>query len=199
MFLILQDLIQQGYPGLLLACFVINMIPFLSPSNMVLAGLAALLVPTMYWVPIGFVVAISATLAKAIHYGVVRSSRMAMSDEHLRSLDQEKARVEKWGALALFIAAASPIPDDPLIVYVGLTRYNPLKFIVSYFIGKLTVTLAGAFLGYVTGGLFEGAPIVIASIALTAIITGILFKRRSERRPEESLGHEESAGPQDTT
>ncbi len=175
-----------------MACFVINMVPFLSPSNMVLAGLAAMLVPTMHWVSIGFVVAISATLAKAIHYGVVRSSRIAMSDEHLRSLDQEKARVEKWGALALFFAAASPIPDDPLIVYVGLTRYSPVKFIISYFIGKLTVTLAGALVGYVAGGLFEGAPIVIASVVLTAIITGILFKRKTERSPSDPVQHHDS-------
>lgn len=180
---------------MLLACFAINMVPFLSPSNMVLAGLAAMLVPTMHWVPIGFVVAISATLAKAIHYGVVRSSRIAMSAEHLRSLDQEKARVEKWGALALFLAAASPIPDDPLIVYVGLTKYSPVKFILSYFIGKLTVTLAGALVGYVTGGLFEGAPIVIASIAFTAIITGILFKRKTERSPGEAVQNHENDGP----
>lgn len=173
--------------GLFIICFAINMIPFLSPSNMVLAGAAALLVPELGWVQIGLIVAITATLAKFIHYIVVRGSRVVLSQERLEMLESEKNRVEKWGALALFIAAASPVPDDPLIVYVGLTKYNSAKFLVSYFIGKIIITLAGAFIGFETANYFESTPIVIASIALTAIITGILFKRRSEGKESDMM------------
>ena len=193
----INSMISQGYLGLFIVCFVINMIPFLSPSNMVLAGVAvltlSLLVPVgvLEAVLIGVVVAISATLAKLIHFYVVRGSRLVLSKERLASLDSEKARVEKWGALALFIAAASPVPDDPLIVYVGLTKYNTVKFTVSYFVGKVTVTIAGAlvalFVGVLTSGFFESMPIVVASIALTAIITGILFKRKTEGEESDIL------------
>ena len=129
-----------------------------------------------------------------------------LSEERLKSLDSEKERVKKWGALALFIAAASPVPDDPLIVYVGLTKYNPLKFLVSYFTGKVAVTIAGAIIALfglaLGGGFFESMPIVVASIALTAIITGILFKRKTEGQEsdmlqdileDELIGEEESA------
>ena len=38
----ITDMISQGYLGLFIICFAINMIPFLSPSNMVLAGAAVL-------------------------------------------------------------------------------------------------------------------------------------------------------------
>jgi membrane protein YqaA with SNARE-associated domain len=193
----INSMISQGYLGLFIVCFVINMIPFLSPSNMVLAGVAvltlSLLVPVgvLEAVLIGIVVAISATLAKLIHFYVVRGSRLVLSKERLASLDSEKARVEKWGALALFIAAASPVPDDPLIVYVGLTKYNTVKFTVSYFVGKVAVTIAGAlvalFVGVLTSGFFESMPIVVASIALTAIITGILFKRKTEGEESDIL------------
>lgn len=186
-FVIITQMIEQGYLGLFIICFAINMIPFLSPSNMVLAGAAALLVPELGWVQIGLIVAITATLAKFIHYIVVRGSRVVLSQERLEMLESEKNRVEKWGALALFIAAASPVPDDPLIVYVGLTKYNSAKFLVSYFIGKIIITLAGAFIGFETANYFESTPIVIASIALTAIITGILFKRRSEGKESDMM------------
>lgn len=180
-------MIEQGYLGLFIICFAINMIPFLSPSNMVLAGAAALLVPELGWIQIGLIVAITATLAKFIHYIVVRGSRVVLSQERLEMLESEKNRVEKWGALALFIAAASPVPDDPLIVYVGLTKYSTVKFLASYFIGKVVITLAGAFIGFETANYFESTPIVIASIALTAIITGILFKRRSEGKESDMM------------
>ncbi|MFW9963309.1 MAG: VTT domain-containing protein [Candidatus Sifarchaeia archaeon] len=193
----IMEMISQGYVGLFIICFAINMIPFLSPSNMVLAGAAVLTLSIL--IPIGLaevfiigvIVAITATLAKLIHFYVVRGSRVILSEERLRSLDSEKQRVEKWGALALFIAAASPVPDDPLIVYVGLTRYNSVKFVISYFAGKVTVTIAGAVIALfgltLGGGLFESMPIVVASIALTAIITGILFKRKTEGQESDML------------
>jgi membrane protein YqaA with SNARE-associated domain len=193
----ITDMISQGYLGLFIICFAINMIPFLSPSNMVLAFAAVLTftllgpVGIVEVLIIGVIVAITATLAKLIHFFVVRGSRVVLSEERLKSLDAEKQRVEKWGALALFIAAASPVPDDPLIIYVGLTKYNTVKFILSYFPGKVAVTIAGAFIAYfgleLGGGFFESMPIVVASIALTAIITGILFKRKTEGQESDML------------
>jgi uncharacterized membrane protein YdjX (TVP38/TMEM64 family) len=185
--LFISEMISQGYFGLLFICFIINMIPFLSPSNMVLAGAAMLLLPGFNPIIVGFIVAVSATAAKLIHFYVIRGSRMVLSDERLASLDSEKQRVEKWGALALFIAAASPVPDDPLIVYVGLTKYSSVKFLISYFTGKVLVTILGALIGYSIGGYFESMPIVLASIAFTALITGFLFKRKTEGKESDML------------
>ena len=186
-FTFISSMILSGYFGLLIICFIINMIPFLSPSNMVLAGAAMLLLPGYNPILVGIIVAIAATAAKLIHFFVVRGSRVVLSEERLLSLDSEKNRVEKWGALALFIAAASPVPDDPLIVYVGLTKYSTVKFTISYFIGKVAVTILGALIGYSVGGFFESMPIVLASIALTALITGFLFKRKTEGEESDDL------------
>jgi len=196
-FQFIVEMISQGYLGLFIICFAINMIPFLSPSNMVLSGAAVLTFSILRPVGIpeailiGIIVATTATLAKLIHFYFVRGSRVILSEERLKSLDSEKQRVEKWGALALFIAAASPVPDDPLIVYVGLTKYSPVKFLISYFSGKVLVTIAGAIIALfglaLGGGFFESMPIVVASIALTAIITGILFKRKTEGRESDML------------
>ena len=180
-FQFITELILLGHLGLFLACFTINMIPFISPSNMVLASLAALLLPWMSWIEIGIIVALSATLSKIILYYSMRGSRKILREEYIKNLDYERERVEKWGALALFLAAGSPFPDDPIVIYTGLTKFNFIKFVLSFFLGKVAVTLAGAFIGYVVGELFESVPIVIGSIALTAIITGFLFKRRSDR------------------
>ena len=183
----ISNMMLEGYLGLFIICFIINMIPFLSPSNMVLAGAAMLLLPTFNPILVGVVIAISATAAKLIHFFVVRGSRMILSEERLKSLDSEEQRVKKWGAFAIFIAAASPVPDDPLIVYVGLAKYSTWKFIVSYFIGKVAVTILGALIGYGVGDFFESMPIVLASIALTALITGFMFKRKTEGEESDKL------------
>ncbi len=175
---IFTDIVTWGYLGVFVACFLINMLPF-GPSNMVMAGIAALALPSLSWIVIGVIVAFSATLAKLIHYWIVRGSRMVLSDDNLSKLDREKQRVEKWGAFALFFAAASPFPDDPIIVYVAFTKYSILKLTLSYYIGKVAVTLAGAFLGYIVGGLFDSILLVVGSIALTLIITAYLFTKDS--------------------
>jgi len=175
---IFTDIVTWGYLGVFVACFLINMLPF-GPSNMVMAGIAALALPALSWVIIGIIVALSAVLAKLIHYWIVRSSRLVLSEESISKLDREKERVEKWGALALFFAAASPFPDDPIIVYVALTKYNIIKLCLSYFTGKVVVTLAGAFLGYIVGGLFDSLFMVIGSIILTLVITAYLFTRET--------------------
>ncbi|MGY5875846.1 MAG: hypothetical protein RTU30_08880 [Candidatus Thorarchaeota archaeon] len=182
----ITDLIVQGYLGLFIACFIFNMIPIAGPSNMVLAGLAMWVLPTGNWIIVGLVVALSATIAKLIHYYTIRGSRLVMSEERLALLDRERDRVNKWGALALFVAAASPVPDEPLIVYVGFTKYSVLKLILSYYSGKVTVTLAGAFIGYTLGNIFESTPIILGSIALTLIITGFLFKPKKDSSESES-------------
>ncbi len=198
----ISNMMVEGYFGLFIICFIINMIPFLSPSNMVLAGAAMLLLPTFNPILVGVIIAISATAAKLIHFFIVRGSRMILSEERLKSLDSEEQRVKKWGAFALFIAAASPIPDDPLIVYVGLAKYSTWKFIVSYFIGKVAVTILGALIGYGVGGFFESMPIVLASIALTALITGFMFKRKTEGEESDKLQdilEEEIFGDDDET
>ena len=183
----ISNMILEGYFGLFIICFLINMIPFLSPSNLVLAGAAMLLLPAFNPIFVGVVIAISATAAKLIHFFIVRGSRMVLSEERLKSLDSEEQRVKKWGAFALFIAAASPVPDDPLIVYVGLAKYSTWKFIISYFIGKVAVTILGAVIGYSVGGFFESMPIVLASIALTALIIGFMFKRKTEGEESDKL------------
>ena len=179
----MQDIIQVitdllgGHLGLLIACLLINMLPF-GPSNMVLAGIAALILPHIDFISIGIIVAAAATAAKFTHYWTVRGSRQIMSEERLKSLDKERERVEKWGAIALFLAAASPFPDDPIIVYVGLTKYNVAKFLISYYLGKVTVTIAGAYIGHEIGSYFEPLPVIIGSIALTLIITFFLVRKK---------------------
>ncbi|MFW9919781.1 MAG: hypothetical protein ACFFED_09295 [Candidatus Thorarchaeota archaeon] len=174
----LTDLIIQGYLGLFIACFVINMLPF-GPSNMVLAGIAQLLLPFMNWLEIGVIVAVAATLAKIIHYYIVRSSRLILSEENIAKLDREHRRVEKWGPFAMFFSAASPFPDDPIIVYVAFTKYNVVKAFLSYFSGKVIVTIAGAIIGGAFSELFDSVPLLIGSIALTLLITAYLFTRES--------------------
>jgi membrane protein DedA with SNARE-associated domain len=165
--------------SILLVSFGINIIPFASPSNLLIASSAALLVDSDP-LSIGAVVALGATSAKLIHYAISFFVGKHVGEKRRRRLETAAAKTRRWAALAVFIAALTPIPDDPVIIPLGLMKYSPAKFAVSYFAGKLLVAASGAFLGGFGAQLLSGyvsqVVLAIISIVLTIAITVVLLK-----------------------
>ena len=83
-------------------------------------------------------------------------------------------------SLSSFLAAATPIPDEPVVIPLGLMKYSPPKFFLSYFLGKLSIAVAGAFLGNMAEKTFSGwlspEAMIVISIVLTVVITIVLLK-----------------------
>jgi membrane protein YqaA with SNARE-associated domain len=167
----------------LITAFGLGIIPFAGPSTLLIASNTAVIlgvtdVPTL--VAIACLVALGSALAKSVHYMVTFFVRRHLSSERQKRLNTDGQKIKHWAALALFIVAVTPIPDEPVVIPLGLMKYSPIKFFISYFSGKLIVTAAGAFLGSWTGQtllewLSPQATIVI-SILLTVVITIVLLK-----------------------
>lgn len=176
--------------GVLLVSFGINMIPFASPSNLLVASSAALLVDSDP-LSIGILVALGATSAKLIHYGISFFVGKHVSEERRKRLEAAAAKTRRWAPLAVFIAAATPIPDDPVIVPLGLMKYSPVKFAVSYFAGKVLIAVIGAFLGgfgeQLLSGYVSQIALAIISIVLTIVITVILLRINLSQIAEKML------------
>jgi len=165
--------------SVLLVSFGINMIPFASPSNLLVASSAALLVNSDP-LSIGILVALGATSAKLIHYAISFFVGKHVGEKRRKRLETAATKTRRWAALAVFIAAVTPIPDDPVIIPLGLMKYSPAKFAVFYFAGKLLVTVIGAFLGgfgeQLLSGYVSQVVLAIISIVLTIAITVVLLK-----------------------
>jgi uncharacterized membrane protein YdjX (TVP38/TMEM64 family) len=103
-----------------------------------------------------------------------------LSEKRRQRLDADVQKVKRWAFPLLFIAAASPIPDEPIVIPLGLMKYSPAKFFTAYFLGKLTIAVAGAFLGGFAIDTFSSwlSPelMIVISIVLTVVITIILLK-----------------------
>jgi membrane protein YqaA with SNARE-associated domain len=82
-------------------------------------------------VTIGFLVALAAALAKGIHYMITFFVSGHLSEKRRQRLDADGAKVKRWAFLLLYIAAATPIPDEPVVIPLGLMKYNPAKFFLS--------------------------------------------------------------------
>jgi membrane protein YqaA with SNARE-associated domain len=137
--------------GVLLTSFVLNLIPFAGPSNLLIAANVALLVNADPWT-VGLLVALGSASAKSLHYVVAFFARRFVSERRREFLDEVRRRVGRWAFVALYVAAATPIPDEPVVIPLGLLRYSPAKFYLAYFLGKLSITIPGAYAGGATEG-----------------------------------------------
>jgi membrane protein DedA with SNARE-associated domain len=167
--------------------FGVNLIPFAGPSNLLIASTAAIGlgnadVSTL--VIIGLIIALGAAFAKGIHYMVTFFVSGHLSQKRQARLNADANKIRKWAFALLFLVAASPLPDEPVVIPLGLMKYSPGKFFLAYFLGKLTIAIAGAFIGQEANNLFSGwlspeqifVGSIIVSIALTVVITIILLK-----------------------
>lgn len=176
--------------SVLLFTFGINMIPFASPSNLLIASNAAVLINSDP-LSIGILVALGSTCAKLIHYTVSFFIGKHVGEERKKRLETAATKTKRWALPAIFVAAATPIPDDPVIIPLGLMKYNPAKFALAYFAGKLTIAIAGAFLGGLgeqfLSGFFSQGVLAVISIILTIAITVILLKVDLSRIAEQVM------------
>lgn len=175
---------------ILLTSFGLNLIPFASPSNLLIASNAALL-GTADPVSIGFLVALGSATAKFIHYMITFIISKRMGEQRRKRLDAVAPRLRRWGAIALFIVAATPLPDEPVIIPLGLLKYNPAKFFLAFFAGKLSITIIGAYLGRLIEQFFASfisqEVLIILSIVLTIVIAIVLLKVDVEKTARKLL------------
>jgi len=166
-----------------LVAFGFNLIPFFGPSNLLIASTAAISLVNpdpATLVSIATVIALAAALAKGVYYVVTFFVSKHLSEKNQRRLDAEALKVKPWAFLLLYLAAATPIPDEPVVIPLGLMKYNPVKFFSAYFLGKITITVAGAFLGGWIESNFSSVlsqeAMIALSIGLTVAVTVIMFK-----------------------
>jgi uncharacterized membrane protein YdjX (TVP38/TMEM64 family) len=159
------------------------MIPFAGPSNLFIASNAALIIGStdpVTLVAIGFLVALGAALAKSIHYLVTFFIGKHLSRKRRERLDADAVKVRRWAFWLLYIAAATPIPDEPVVIPLGLMRYSIMKFFTAFFLGKLSITIIGAFMGAWTRSALpewlSPEVTITLSVLLTIIITVVLLK-----------------------
>jgi len=59
--------------------------------------------------------------------------------------------VKRYGGVAAFIAAATPIPDDLVYIPLGLAKYNPKRFFIATLTGKLVLSYAIVLIAHFVG------------------------------------------------
>ena len=169
--MLLQDIIawmrylflQYGYLGI----FVASLAGALSiivpvPDTIVVFTLAGFKVGGS-WVFEPLLIAsaatIGATIGQSSGYLLGFSSRKAMTGSFRKNADFLAQVFNRFGALAIFAFALTPLPDDLVFIPLGAAHYNPIKAFPPALVGKFLVSLLVAY-----GGRF--------SIGIIAILFG---------------------------
>lgn len=152
--------------------------------------------------------AIGATIGKLIVFQSFYSGSRVIKDRARSNLDSFRKVFERYAWFAVFLAAATPVPDDIVYVPLGLARYNRMRFFLALLAGKTIITLMVVYgatyltnsvigpllLGEGESGTLElaivGITFAAVALAITYIIARIDWKKWiekhfSDRRKEE--------------
>jgi membrane protein YqaA with SNARE-associated domain len=125
---------------------------------------------------LGLATGAASTMGELSSYLVGRGGRKVIEAKYGRRLDSMRALIDRYGMLLVFLFALLPLPDDVLLVPLGMIKYNVWKLVSAMFLGKTLMCLAISYAGFYSYGsimgFFEsgGTLGVVASLALLALV-----------------------------
>ncbi|MEM2088484.1 MAG: VTT domain-containing protein [Thermoproteota archaeon] len=166
---------QYGYLGIFLLSFIgaVSVI-FPIPYTVIIYLLGSILDP--------FLIALSGGLGSAVGefagYILGYYGRTVISEERRRKMDYMLKIFDRYGVVAIFLFALTPLPDDLLIIPLGIMHYNPVKFLMPCILGKflmcLILALGGRFSISIIESLFGGEGGWIAPLVTFLLLIGII-------------------------
>ena len=139
---LLQLVNDYGYFGAFLASLIGNLTVIIpTPYAFVITALGSSLNPFI----LGIVCGLGATLGEISAYYVGRAGRVALNDEQKKRVNIVNKLLDKYGAWILIIFAVTPLPDDILLLPMGVMKYDVKTILVNLLIGKTILALILAY------------------------------------------------------
>jgi membrane protein YqaA with SNARE-associated domain len=212
--LLLQDIaewmqnfaVQYGYLGIFLISLLGAMSIFVPiPYTIVIFILGSLQTFDPLWI------AVAAGLGSAIGefsgYLIGVGGRKVIGDKYKKKMDFLMKLFKKYGPIAIFVFALTPLPDDLLFIPLGVMRYSLIRAFIPALLGKFFSNLIIAYSGrlslVIVKNIFgvegEGMSLLIGTIigiVLLVIVFIIMFKVDWEKRFAKYLGETEKDNSQ---
>jgi len=190
--------VQYGYLGI----FLISLLGATSifvpiPYTIVIFILGGLQDTVGNWVFEPLWIAVAAGLGSAIGefsgYLLGVGGRKVIGDRYKKKMEFLTKLFKKFGPIAIFIFALTPLPDDLLFIPLGIMRYSLIRAFIPALLGKFFSNLIIAYSGRlsleIVKSLFgvegEGTSLLIGTIigiVLLVIVFIIMFKVDWEKR-----------------
>jgi membrane protein YqaA with SNARE-associated domain len=175
-----QLALNYSYLGIFILSFIGALsIVFPIPYTVVIYFLGTFLDPYL----IAFSGGLGSAMGELIGYFLGYSGRMLISDERRRKMDYMVKIFDRYGVIVIFLFALTPLPDDLLIIPLGVMHYNPVKFLIPCIMGKtlmcLILALGGRFSIGIIKSLFGengGWAASIVTFLLLVVILVLMFR-----------------------
>jgi membrane protein YqaA with SNARE-associated domain len=178
--------VQYGYVGIFLISLFGAMSIFVPiPYTVVIFILGASYSFEPLWIAVA--AGAGAAIGEFSGYLLGMGGRRVIKDKYKKRMGFLTKLFEKYGPLAIFIFALTPLPDDLLFIPLGVMRYSLLRAFVPAILGKFFSNLIIAYSGRlsleIVSSIFgvegEGTSILIGTIigiVLLVIVFIIMFK-----------------------
>ncbi len=138
---------KVGLFGIFLGIFVISIfgnftVIFPVPYTIALVAVATRpSISALHVVLMGIAAGAGAALGESSAWLIGRASKKVIEG----SMEKQVARAQKWidkglAPLIIFLFAATPLPDDAILIFIGLLGYALWKTIIWCFFGKIALT-----------------------------------------------------------
>jgi len=169
---------QYGYAGAFLISIVGNFTVFLPvPYAITIYTFGATLDPLL----LGIASGLGSTIGEFSAYLIGVGGRKVLEERYGSRFDTAKLLVEKHGMLIIFVFALLPLPDDIILVPLGMMNYDLKKALAAAFLGKLGMSWVLAYAGrysfsfiknlFDSGGYLGG---IVSTILLIVIIIALI-------------------------
>lgn len=136
-----------GYVGIFVISIIGNLIPFMPIPYLVAVYLYSAYIPGSNPLTVGVVSGVGGGLGKLFVYYMSRGASRLIRGERKARLDRLRQIIGNYGAIAVFIFAATPSPDDVVIALLGLMKYSVTKFFIAVTAGKILISVLTAYTG----------------------------------------------------
>jgi len=204
--------VQYGYLGIFLISLLGAMSIFVPiPYTIVIFILGGLQDAVGNWVfePLWIAVAagVGAAIGEFSGYLIGFGGRKVIGDKYKKKMDFLTKLFKKYGPIAIFVFALTPLPDDLLFIPLGIMRYGIIRAFIPALLGKFFSNLIIAYSGRLSleivknifGVEGEGMSLLIGTIigiVLLVIVFIIMFKVDWEKRFAKYLGETEKDSSQ---
>ena len=168
-----------GYVGAFLVCIIGNISIFIPiPFALIVYAFGSTLNPLL----LGLVSGLGSAIGEMVSYFLGWGGRKIIEGKYGSRLDAVKRLITRYGVLSVFLVALLPLPDDLLLIPLGMMRYDFKKTFIALLLGKTLMCIflayAGAFSFSYLRDLFAGGGIVggVASVIILVIIIIVMLK-----------------------
>jgi len=169
---------SYGYAGAFVVSIFGNFTLFLPiPYALTIYAFGATLDPLL----LGVVCGLGSTIGEFSAYLVGRGGRELIENNYGRRLEGAKKLVQRHGMLAIFLFALTPLPDDLILIPLGMLKYSLRKALAAAFLGKVMMCVAIAYAGrfsfvlvrdiFKSGGIWGG---IISLVLLVLLIVAMI-------------------------